>query len=90
MTTARLATDPPLTPEETRARLPSPSPCHPDCPGWVVSESSLYGMRVECCDECWRGAPDDVRVYDDDVRQLPEAQARLREISRFQDWKDGL
>lgn len=53
--------------------------CHRDCPGWAVFET-VRGDEVQVCDECNTLQGKAVRLSDDDVAQLPEAQKALREI----------
>lgn len=53
--------------------------CHRDCPGWAVFETSR-GDEIQVCDECNTLQPKAVRLSDDDVAQLPEAQKALREV----------
>lgn len=53
--------------------------CHRDCPGWAVFET-VRGDEIQVCDECNTLQPKAVRLSDDDVAQLPEAQKALREV----------
>lgn len=56
--------------------LPPDDRCHPECPGWVVSDG-MCGFSIERCDECASYRGDE--ISDSDVRLLPEALIALRE-----------
>jgi hypothetical protein len=54
--------------------------CSRGCPGWAVFESGR-GLEIQTCDECNSMQVPAVRLSDDEVAQLPEAQKALREVS---------
>ncbi len=66
---------------ETRAilaRIPKKERCDAGCPGWIVAETDTErGTEIEVCDECMQALPKAIRLSDDDVAQLPEAQKEL-------------
>lgn len=70
---------------EVREILAGPTPknarkCTPSCSGWDVFETDR-GLEVQACDDCNRLRAPALRLSDDDVAQLPEAQKALREAA---------
>lgn len=70
---------------EVRQILAGPSPknarkCTPRCSGWDVFDTER-GLEIEACDDCNRLRAPALRLSDDDVAQLPEAQKALREAA---------
>lgn len=65
---------------ETRAILARiKDRCSPACPGWSVFNEHEGRPEIQVCDECNSELPKAIRLSDDDVAQLPEAQKALRE-----------
>lgn len=69
---------------EVREILASRDPetkCHPTCQGWDVFETNREteheGFEIEVCDECNSAQPKQLKLMDEDVEQLPEAQLAL-------------
>lgn len=70
---------------EVRQILAGPTPknarkCSDDCKGWDVFDTER-GLEIEACDDCNRLRAPALRLSDDDVAQLPEAQKALREAA---------
>lgn len=53
--------------------------CHPRCQGWEIFNEHEGRPEIQVCDECMSELPKAVRLSDDDVAQLAEAQTALRE-----------
>lgn len=78
------------TVQEVRAILAKTKRCSKGCKGWFVSDSDRYGLQIERCDDCAHLAPKELRLYDEDVQQLPEAKTELeRTIAEGQDYEQN-
>jgi hypothetical protein len=55
------------------AAIPEDERCYPGCKGWGVFMTGSRGWEIEVCDDCCRGRA----ITDEDVAELPEAQAAL-------------
>lgn len=65
---------------ETRAILARiKDRCSPSCPGWGIFNEHDGRPEIQVCDECMSELPRALRLSDDDVSQLAEAQKALRE-----------
>lgn len=69
------------------ARIKRSDACSDSCPGWAVFDTNR-GFEIQVCDDCMRSLPKAIRLSDDDVAQLPEAQKSLREVQA--EWMEDL